>query len=225
MIAGLRRLDNSTEKGYQHILGGAGYEIFEQCIYDIDAVIAYMFAKGYRKIILLGHSTGANKVCFYAGTKHTDNVVGVGLLSPASDRLDPARDPKTREWQLSMMEVYLADGKADQLFLDYYFFPLTPRRFLSLFRPNSTEDTFDYGDEKMRMTCFQSIKVPVLVVFGSKDEHIDRPVDTIMSAFLACRNDTSYQQKIIENALHSFNGHEEVLVSTVDEWIQSLKLI
>ncbi|MCX8008786.1 MAG: alpha/beta hydrolase, partial [Patescibacteria group bacterium] len=68
MIAGFRKIDQESPKGYTYTTIGAGYEVFEECVCDINAVIQFFVDQGYRKIILVGHSSGANKVCYYAGT-------------------------------------------------------------------------------------------------------------------------------------------------------------
>lgn len=44
---------------------GCMYELFEDCIYDIDLAIQTAKDKGYKRIILLGHNYGCNKVIYY----------------------------------------------------------------------------------------------------------------------------------------------------------------
>jgi alpha-beta hydrolase superfamily lysophospholipase len=46
-------------------LGGAGFEKFEDCVLDIRAMLNFAGNLGYKKIILAGHSTGANKALYY----------------------------------------------------------------------------------------------------------------------------------------------------------------
>ena len=59
---------------------GCMYEIFEDCIYDIDLAIQTAKNKGYKKIILLGHSYGCNKIIYYYYKKQP-NVLGIILAS------------------------------------------------------------------------------------------------------------------------------------------------
>src|SRR5262249_28544020 len=47
-------------------LAGAAFERFVDCVEDIRAMIAFARRRGYRKVILAGHSTGANKILYYA---------------------------------------------------------------------------------------------------------------------------------------------------------------
>lgn len=215
MVAGMRVKDSNSKKGYTYQVCGAGREVFEQSVYDIDAGLDFLISQGYNEVVLIGHSTGANKVCFYAGTVKDERVRSVVLASPCSDRLDPSVDEKKRDWQLSMMEAYLAEGKSDELFIGYHFFPMTPRRFLSLYRPNSTEDTFDYGDKEPKLTCFSRIQKPLHVIFAQHDEYLDRPVDDVLSIFKEKNNSDRFITSIITGADHSFSGFEKKLAEEI----------
>ncbi len=44
---------------------GCMYEIFEDCIYDIDLAINKAKELGYKRFILMGHSYGCNKLIYY----------------------------------------------------------------------------------------------------------------------------------------------------------------
>ena len=41
---------------------GTRYEIFEESIYDIDGAVDKAINLGYKRIVLLGHSYGCNKI-------------------------------------------------------------------------------------------------------------------------------------------------------------------
>jgi len=41
---------------------GAAVEIFEECLFDIDAWIDFAILQGFKEIILEGHSFGTNKI-------------------------------------------------------------------------------------------------------------------------------------------------------------------
>ena len=64
---------------------GCMYEIFEDCIYDIDLAIETARVKGYKRIILLGHSYGCNKVIYYYYKKRPD-ILGI-ILASAPDMI------------------------------------------------------------------------------------------------------------------------------------------
>src|SRR2546426_1171893 len=66
-------------------LAGAAFERFGQSVEDIRAMIAFAVKCGYGRVILAGHSTGANKVLHYAARTRDRRVIGLVLLGPVSD--------------------------------------------------------------------------------------------------------------------------------------------
>lgn len=222
MIAGLRKMDQRKPKGYAHKIGGAGYEKFNECIYDIEAGVDFLKIQGFKKVIVIGHSTGANKVCYYGAKSKNNNVSGFVLVSPVSDRLDPSLNSLKRQQDLSKMQEMVNLGKGDELLTNYHYFPLTPQRYLSLFSENSQEDVFDYGDPRPRMSCFSKIKKPLLVILAGSDELIDRPIKQIKQVFDYLQKSSNYKSVIIPHALHSFNNQESELAKQIIGWSKSL---
>jgi pimeloyl-ACP methyl ester carboxylesterase len=222
LLSGFRKLDKTASTGYTHVTIGAGYETFEDCVYDIDAGISFLEKEGYTKIILLGHSTGSNKVCYYASTKNDKRVMGVILAGPVSDRLDPTMDQKKVASDRKKMQDLVKRGKGDELVFGFHFFPMTPKRYLSLFGPGSNEDSFDYGDESPKLPHFSAIKIPTMVVIGEKDEYADRPVKDVVKVFDAKAKMDHYKSAIISNGLHAFEGNEKAAVEKMVRWINLL---
>lgn len=218
VLAGIRKKDGTSPYGYSYYQAGAGAEIFEECILDIDAGIDFLFAKGYDEIILIGHSTGANKACYYAAEQNNSHVISVILSGPISDRLG---FPDAKK-HLPFMKKLIREGKGDNLLFGYHFFPLTPKRFISLFDPRSSEDVFDYGEEEPKLVMFSKIKIPLLVILSQKDEAADRPVEVIQQAFDSHNTSSVYKSVIIPDALHRYNGHEPEVVLVIIDWITAL---
>lgn len=218
MLAGIRKRDGTAPYGYSYAPGGAAQEVFEQSVLDIEAGIDFLVARGYKEIVLVGHSTGANKVCYFAGTQKNPHVAGVVLSGPISDRLGA---PKSSH-NLAHMRKLVREGRGDELVFGYHFFPLTPKRFLSLFEPGSTEDVFDYGDENPRLTYFSNISIPLLVVLSGKDEAADRPVTEIQKIYDSRAAAPKYKSVIIPGALHRYNGNEKQAVAAIVDWIKTL---
>lgn len=222
IVTGIRKIDPGESKGYARVNGGAGYERFEDCIFDIDAGISFLVTQGYTEIILIGHSTGSNKVCYYCGTRKDSKVTGVVLLSPVSDQLDPTLDKEIHRKQLYAMQRRIKEGKGDELMTGAHVFPLTPRRFVSIFTHHSSEDVFDYGDLDPKLTCFSLIKEPLLVILGCNDEYLDRPVKNVFDVFTQHTRSKKYYSVVIPDALHSYNGKEQEVVSIIFHWMKEI---
>lgn len=218
-ITGLKRVESSSEKGYDRLTGGAGVEVFEECVYDINAGVDFLIKQGFTQIFVTGHSTGANKTCYWSATTKHPRVAGVILISPISDRLNPAGKPPW--WSMPIARLLIAIGKGNML-IPVTHFPGTPRRLVSLVSAGSNEDAFDYGDATPKMTSFSRITKPLLVVFAGADELADRPIENIRTMFDQHSSAAKYQSVVIPGALHSFNGKEKEVVNTILRWAGEL---
>jgi pimeloyl-ACP methyl ester carboxylesterase len=222
MITGLRKIDPKTQTGYGHADGGAGREVFEDCVYDIDAGISFLVKKGFKKIILAGHSTGANKACYFSGSVNDKRVGGVILAGPLSDRLPEEKTNRKLAGNIRRMKHMTETGREKFLVNNLVFFPLTPNRYLSLFDKSSVEDVFDYGEDKPELKYFSRIKQPLLVVLSGKDEYADRPADDIKKVFDKHQQSVKYSSVIIKEATHGYEGKEDEFARVVTDWITNI---
>jgi len=200
----------------KHKLLGTVYEKFEDCIHDIRAMIQRARQMGYRKIILAGHSTGANKVVYYLYKTRDRSVKGAALIGAANDisaemkRVGKKEFEKTRRLakklaQKNPLAIFMSRG---------YIF--TARRSLSLHTPGTAEDVFPYYNPDARWKELKSIRVPLAVIFGSRDECLDRPAQEIISIFRKHAVSTkSFTGAIIKGAGHSFLKKEKELADAI----------
>src|SRR3989344_8011119 len=47
IITGIKKIDKRKKKGYTRFPGGCGQEVFEQCVFDLEAMIRFLVEKGY----------------------------------------------------------------------------------------------------------------------------------------------------------------------------------
>ena len=201
---------------------GTVYEKFEDCIHDIRAMIQCAKRMGYVKIVLAGHSTGANKVVYYLHKTRDPSVKGAILLGAANDisaeiqRVGKKKFQKTiglakKLYKKNPLELFTSRG---------YIF--TARRALSLFTPGAAEDVFPYYNPKAAWRELKSIRAPLAVIFGSRDETLDRPAREIISIFRKHAASTkSFTSAIIKGAGHSFQKKERELSRAIISWIKS----
>ncbi len=217
LIAAIRKYDGTPPNGYSYYQAGAGSEVFEECVYDINAGVDFLVQQGFSEIILVGHSTGANKVCYFAATQKNPHVIGVVLSGPMSDRLGHPEPESVRNTHIQELKKKITEGKGDELQFGYHFFPITPKRYISIFEPGSNEDTFDYGDAQPKLTSLSNIQLPLLVLLGGADEYADRPIEQIANVFEKHATSPYYRSIIIPEGLHKFHGKEmEVAMALVD---------
>ncbi|OGZ01162.1 MAG: hypothetical protein A3B13_03575 [Candidatus Liptonbacteria bacterium RIFCSPLOWO2_01_FULL_45_15] len=204
---------------------GTSFEKFEQSVLDIEAMLRFCRKRGYKKIFLFGHSTGANKSAYYILEKGGHGLAGIGLLGPMSDipgikkdlgrkykkALETAGKMVKRDKGEELLPLKMTGGQ-------FY----TAVRFWSIARERMNEDTFPYYDPKRKFRWAKKVRLPVLVLIGNKEQHADRPVPEIMEAFRKQIPEKYFSGKILKGANHSFKNREKELGREMANWILSV---
>ncbi|MCX8009315.1 MAG: hypothetical protein N3A54_06515, partial [Patescibacteria group bacterium] len=136
-------------------------------------------------------------------------------------RLDPHTDKRMIEDNLERCSSLIASGSEHELLCDLHFFPMTPKRYMSLISPHTNEDQFRYGDDPPFMPHYQAIRVPMLVMFAQYDEYADRPIEEIQSVFDTVHQSSSYVS-IILPCFHNFHGFEQECVDHIVSWVKNI---
>lgn len=209
--------------GYEKPFFGDAFEKFSDSIFDIRAMILFAHKLGYRRIILAGHSTGANKILYYLYKTRDRRVKGLILLAPVSD---VAVGEKVFGRQLLQRGLSIAERlilKNPLLLMPESFGILTAQRFWSLYHPGEPEDVFPYYNPEAKWQELKSIRVPVIVIFGSQDEYLNRSAKEIVETFrINAISTKSFVGAIIKDAIHGFQKREIKLSNIIIEWLKSL---
>jgi pimeloyl-ACP methyl ester carboxylesterase len=203
-------------------LAGAAFERFGQSVTDIRTVIAFAAARGYRKIVLAGHSTGANKVLYYVARARDRRVSGLILLGPVSDVAAAAKQIGARELRRRVAVAERLLRRDPLALVPRAWGVWGARRYISLYRPGETEDVFPYYRPGARWTALRSVRQPLAAIIGSRDEYLDRRPEELIDAFR--RNAVrarSFTGVVVRGARHGFERHERALADVVVRWIRS----
>ena len=95
------------------VLGGGGWERFDESPRDLAAWISFAASLGFERVALLGHSLGALKVVYYQAQRQDPRVAGVVAASPPlrAGRFDPKLVALTRRWWLrGAVRIYCRGG-------------------------------------------------------------------------------------------------------------------
>lgn len=226
-VAGIAYLKLNT-RGHDTVarggkrLAGAAFERFGESVEDIRAMIALARRAGYGKVILAGHSTGANKVLHYAGRVRDRRVSGLILLGPISDIAGESKRIGRRELRRRVVVAERIARRDPEALVPRAFGFWSARRYISLYRPGEAEDVFPYYRPHARWAALRRIRLPIAAIVGSRDEYLDRRPAELMDAFE--RNATrarSFTGVVIPGALHGFQKHEDVLARAIVRWVQS----
>ena len=208
-----------------HTLLGTVYEKFEDCVYDIRAMVQYAKRMGYKNIVLTGHSTGANKIVYYLYRTHDQSIKGEILMGAANDIVGEIKRIGKKEFEKNVRLAQTLYKKDPLALFTSHGYIFTAERALSLFTPKSAEDVFPYYDPHAEWKELKSIRVPAAVVFGSRDECLDRPAKDLISIFQKnAAQVKSFSGIIIKGADHSFRKKEKELADTIIYWIKKTHL-
>ncbi|HZJ41090.1 MAG TPA: alpha/beta fold hydrolase [Candidatus Saccharimonadales bacterium] len=225
LINQFRKINPRQSDIYDSLIIGEAHEAFADCIDDIDGAINTALDNGYRKIILLGHSTGCNKIAYYLSKKNPASVLGAILLAPMSDYADAIKftEPKIFQRALKTARKLVADGKSQTLLPEKYWSrPISAQRFLSLFTPESVEEMFSYAVPNKKSQILQKIKKPFLVVLAGADQFTDRPMMEVLAWFKKVLINKNTELLMIKKSLHSFSGQETKLKNLIFKFVKSL---
>lgn len=220
----INSLKRKVKKGKRSALGGTAFERFEHCVYDIDAVVKFLQKRGYKKIFLLGHSTGSNKVAYHAWKTRGRGISGLILLGPVSDiaamkrkdELGKKYKPAVR-WAEAMVKKGKRKSLLPHSLVGNAFW--AAERFLSITKEGGREDAFPYYNPRRKFYWTKNLRVPVLVLIGGKEQYADRPITEIMEAFKKQVSAKLFTGKIVGGANHGFRGKEKELAQTIAGWI------
>jgi alpha-beta hydrolase superfamily lysophospholipase len=204
------------------LLAGAAYERFGQSVEDIRAMVAFARSRGYSRVILAGHSTGANKVLHYAARARDRRVSHLILLGPISDVAAEAKRIGERDLHRRVAAAERIARRDPQALVPREWGFWSARRYLSLFRPGGDEDVFPYYRPGARWTALRSVRVPVAAIVGSRDEYLDRRPQELLEAFR--RNASrarSFTGIVVPGARHGFQNRERELADFTVRWIRT----
>jgi alpha-beta hydrolase superfamily lysophospholipase len=202
-------------------LAGAAFERFAASVHDIRAAIALARAAGYGRVVLAGHSTGANKVLHYVARVRDRRVRGLILLGPVSDVAGEMKRVGARELRRRVAAAERLARRDPEALVPRAWGFRGARRYVSLYRPGETEDVFPYYRPGARWTPLGLVRLPLAVVLGGRDEYLDRPAAEVVAAF--ARHATgarSFTGLVVPGARHGFAGHEAVLARAITRWLR-----
>lgn len=209
-------------KGNKSFLGSA-FETFEDCIYDIRAVIALAKRLGYQRIILAGHSTGANKALYYIYKTRDRSVQGLILVGPVNDILAAEKRMGKKILARGIRLAQKIKQRNPQALLPQRYGIQSARRYVSLFQPGTAEDVFPYYNPRARWKELRSIRIPLAVIFGSREQHIDRTAKQLIEVFRKnAKSAESFSGIIIKGANHGFRKKEKELTREIIRWMRRI---
>jgi pimeloyl-ACP methyl ester carboxylesterase len=227
----LRWLKRDRDGETEHLTGGMSHELIGESAYDIDGALRFLRSSGYRRLHLIGHSTGANKIVLYHYRKPRNSVASYVLLAPGDDTglYYEALGAQRFRKALERSRVEIARGRGDRLVpRSWSPFPLTVRSFFDTIDPDGDYNIFPFLEAakdlqlstKTLFREFGSIRKRTLVMYGSEDEfchgNVPMYVD-LLERHAAPR--ARLHTEILEGADHGFHGRQEEVARNIASYV------
>ena len=199
---------------------GTRYEIFEESIYDIDSAVDKAINLGYKRIILLGHSYGCNKVIYYMYKKKA-NISGV-ILGSIPDMIGIHKlYEKDYESLLKEAKDNIDNNDGDKLLpklIEDYMY-MSSKTYYNWFRDNSNLDNFPILNNSNNWSQLESRCVPILTFAGELEEEYYKKFDFIKEKVCGAKSFSSY---LISDTGHMYEGMEEYIAEIIYKWVKEI---
>lgn len=226
-----RRRRNESER----VQLGFTHEMIRDCVHDIDGAVLALRERGFRRFFLVGHSTGANKICLYDHRKRKNPISAYVLLGPGDDvgiyydQLGPKRFVSALERARTMVEA----GKGSRLAPKSVGpLPISWASLLDTIDPDGDYNVFPFlevlrgielSGEKRLFSEYRHLKRPALVLFGEFDEYCFGDVPGCVRILKTFAPKTvPVETGIIADTGHSFHGKERELGRRVARFLATL---
>jgi len=228
----IKKLETNNESKKKEIKIGSALELIKDCIKDIDGAIKFLEKLGFKEFYLIGHSTGANKICVYNYYKPKNKVSKYVLLGGGDDAgisLDMVGGTKKLMRYLEQAKKQIEKGNGKKLVPKYIAdCLLSYQTYYDISNPDGDCNTFPFNEyinnlklsRKPLFREYKSINKPTLVVYGEKDEYCYGDVRRIIDILKKeAPTPKLFEFKIIEGATHNFSGYEGQLAKLVALWL------
>jgi pimeloyl-ACP methyl ester carboxylesterase len=209
--------------GEKRIRGGGYWGVASEQVRDIAAWIDFAEDRGFKEVVLVGHSAGWAAVTQYQAERQDRRVAGVVV---ASGSVRPGTGPTDPD-QIAQATRMMADGHPDDLVRD-------PKRSFPSFisaatmldivnSPPEFKDFFGTQTETKNPGVAR-IRCPLLAFFGTRgDVGNEAELDLLKSSIQRQSNGPSrVNTVIIKNADHMYSGEEAQVAQTIAKWADSL---
>ncbi len=208
---------------------GSSAENIYDSYYDIKSAILEMQARGYKKIILEGHSMGCTKVVYTYNEfilnnekEILDSIISVILLSmvdiPTAIKNMVGKNYKRLITYLMLLSKR---GKGNNLLIiDNSFPPIKPNTILAYVQDNKKIDFARFGDKRYSFKELNNINIPLFMRWGNVNELIFQDVEELVKIMNDKIKNPYKDISYIKGADHSYTGKENVLTDEICKFIK-----
>jgi pimeloyl-ACP methyl ester carboxylesterase len=208
-------------RGEKRIRGGGYWGVESEEVRDLAAWIDFAEDRGFKKVVLVGHSAGWAAVRKYQAETQDERVVGVVLASGAVRAETRPTDPD----QLAQATRMMAESRPDDLVRD-------PKRSFPSFISaatlmdiaNTPPEFKDFFGMQTPNPAVTRIRCPLLAFFGTHDD-VGTAADLELLKSSIHRQSTGPNRvdtAMVDHADHMYQGEEAQVAQIIAKWADSL---
>jgi len=216
-----RMHDLANVQGYKNgkrVRGGGYWGIASDQTKDIAAWIDLAESKGFKKIILVGHSAGSAAVRIYQSERQDKRVAGLVF---ASGSVDPS--PPIDSSQYVQAVPLLSADKGEELIKD-------PKRSFpsyisaATFMDIANDPYKDFFGVQTANAGISKIQCPVLAFYGNHDDVGNEKTLELLKTSIKKqpKGPLSVTTTIIKNTDHMYMGQEKQVAETITKWVDDI---
>jgi pimeloyl-ACP methyl ester carboxylesterase len=205
----------------QRVRGGVYWGLNSQQVRDLAAWVDFAIARGFKGVILAGHSAGTTAVQAYQSQTQDSRVVGLVI---ASGRVQPNTTPPDAD-RLAQARKLVAEGLGEALLPN----PARPTAFVS------AATFLDLAGMGLQLRDFYGVATPdppvtrvhcpLLAWFGTNEPDIGTAADLELLKSTLRRlpgGPRRVDTVMIQNADHMYRGQEAQVAETIAKWAAAL---
>ena len=216
------------------ILRGTAMETIAESVLDIDAAVAFAQSRGYSEIVLVGESSGANKIVVYNLERPENPCLGYALVGGGDDTglfYLGFGEEKFRSVLAEAQERVETGRDEELLSADLHEQKFAYRALADILDPDGLYNLFPFYEyfsgnrlgTKELFREFQLIRKPTLILYGSEDKFCYKPAEEVVSTLLTVHPSQQLLMGVTAlGADHSFSGTEELEVSEILKWFEKI---
>jgi pimeloyl-ACP methyl ester carboxylesterase len=208
-------------RGDKRVRGGGYWGVASEETRDLAAWIDFAANRGFKKVVLVGHSAGWAAVRSYQSEQQDERVIGVVLASGAVRAETRQTDPG----QLAEAKRLMAAGEGDALVRDpKRSFPsyISAATFLDI--AGSSPEYKDFFGMQTPNPGITRIRCPLLAFFGTRgDVGTEADLEQLKSAIKRQSIGPGRVETVmIRGADHMYAGEESQVAETIAKWTDTL---
>jgi pimeloyl-ACP methyl ester carboxylesterase len=202
----LWRVDKAIPSG-----GGAGWERLEDAPRDLAVWVDMAASLGPEHVVLVGHSTGAQRVILYQAERQDGRVAGLVLASPALRGFLPPGE--LEEARRMVREGHGLDVTPAQPWAPWY------RQSAETVAGKAAVLSHMLEPDGDQPAIIAGVHSPILAFCGTREPQGEAALETIAQRVGSA---ASVDKETLAEADHFYTGHETDTAALIARWIASL---